>query len=550
MPKFSGDVREYAIFRADFKYAVEARYSKRDAVTFLRTCLEGKPLELIKGIGSDYDAAWEYLDSVYGDPRYVSDTIAQDIAKFKPLREGEDSRFFELVHLVRRCYNTLKEVGLPSDMDNSHMLSIIEQKMCVDDRKVWSRELQRDKKPASLKGLIDWMSIEMKSRMRATAPIRTTGNNRSIYYLTKTEEEKNDSSRHKCWFCKNSAHWPDQCEKIANLKPDNRLNVAKENHVCFSCLKRAGREHRMLNCNRRKQCTVTENGKQCTSFHHPLLHQSTKAKVGVASINENQEALLPIISANICGAKKLYKRGNVLFDSGAQISLIKQETAENLGLRGKDASITITKVGGQEENVKTKVYKVPVTALDTRKTYSVTAVGIACISDDVTEIKIDEIANSLRLTKSQIHRGKGSIDLLIGIDHAFISGRQDKQDGSPLGWVVFGSAPGETNKIHKIFHVKFAMPVDLTDFWTTESMGVEVKPCLCKSEKLSRVEHEEKLIIETSCKKVGNRWLIPYPWKKNPNQLPDNRFQAVKRLESTERRLMKHPQRAAPTTSK
>ena len=137
---------------------------KRDAMTFLRTCLEGKPLELIKGIGSDYDAAWEYLDSVYGDPRYVSDTITQDIGKFKALCPGEDARFCELVHLVRRCYNTLKEVGLPSDMDNNHMLSIIEQKMCVDDRKVWSRELQRDKKPASLKGLINWMSIEMKSR--------------------------------------------------------------------------------------------------------------------------------------------------------------------------------------------------------------------------------------------------------------------------------------------------------------------------------------------------------------------------------------------------
>ena len=150
MPKFTGDVREYAIFRADFKYAIEARYSKRDAMTFLRTCLENKPLELIKGIGSDYDAAWEYLDSVYGDPRYVSDTITQDIAKFKPLREGEDARFCELVHLVRRCYNTLKEVGLPSDMDNSHMLSVIEQKMCVDDRKVWSRDLQKDNTQASL----------------------------------------------------------------------------------------------------------------------------------------------------------------------------------------------------------------------------------------------------------------------------------------------------------------------------------------------------------------------------------------------------------------
>ena len=83
LPKFSGDVREYAIFRADFKHAIETRYSKRDSITLLRTCLKEKPLELIKGIGSDYDAAWEYLDSIYGDARFVSDTITQDIVKFK-----------------------------------------------------------------------------------------------------------------------------------------------------------------------------------------------------------------------------------------------------------------------------------------------------------------------------------------------------------------------------------------------------------------------------------------------------------------------------------
>ena len=90
MPKCSGDVREYALFRSDFKHAMQARYSKRYAITFLRTCLQGKPLDLIKGIGSDYDAAWEYLDSIYGDPRFVFDTITQDIVKFQPIRDGED----------------------------------------------------------------------------------------------------------------------------------------------------------------------------------------------------------------------------------------------------------------------------------------------------------------------------------------------------------------------------------------------------------------------------------------------------------------------------
>ena len=63
------------------------------------------------------------MDSIYGDPRFVADTISQDIAKFKPLRVEEDARFCELVHLVKRSYNTLKEVGRPHDMDNNHMLA-------------------------------------------------------------------------------------------------------------------------------------------------------------------------------------------------------------------------------------------------------------------------------------------------------------------------------------------------------------------------------------------------------------------------------------------
>ena len=37
LPKFDGDMREYTIFKANFKHAIEAWYTKRDAITFLRT---------------------------------------------------------------------------------------------------------------------------------------------------------------------------------------------------------------------------------------------------------------------------------------------------------------------------------------------------------------------------------------------------------------------------------------------------------------------------------------------------------------------------------
>ena len=45
LPKFTGDIREYAIFRSDWKHIVDTRYAKRDAITLLRANLSDKPLD-------------------------------------------------------------------------------------------------------------------------------------------------------------------------------------------------------------------------------------------------------------------------------------------------------------------------------------------------------------------------------------------------------------------------------------------------------------------------------------------------------------------------
>ena len=105
-----------------------------------------------------------------------------------------------------------------------------------------------------------------------------------------------------------------------------------------------------------------------------------------AGFKWSSEALLPVISASISGRNSLYKHANVLLNSGVQISLIQLETTEILGLEGKGVSVTITKVGGKEE-MTTKVFKVQVTSLDNQKTFTVKAICISCISDDVLNVK-------------------------------------------------------------------------------------------------------------------------------------------------------------------
>lgn len=95
----------------------------------------------------------------------------------------------------------------------------------------------------------------MKSHMRATAPLWTdASNNRSVHHVWAEDSVKGNSSWHKCCLCHTSTHWPDQCLQFAAMIVDERIKTAKENHVCFGCLKRAGWEHRLENCSCKQHC--------------------------------------------------------------------------------------------------------------------------------------------------------------------------------------------------------------------------------------------------------------------------------------------------------
>ena len=340
-----------------------------------------------------------------------------------------------------------------------------------------------------------------------------------------------------------------------SMSPSHRLKAVKENHGCFSCLKRAGRNHSVSNCSRRRQCSETFNGSQCKYFHHPLLHpanaMSPATALTISLVTTSKQPILPIVSVEILGSENV-KQGNLLLDSGAQVSLIRQSLAEQLGLKGKEVTITLAKVGGEEEELTTKLFRVRIRSLANRcEIHTITAVGIPCISSDITEIKLSHLAGFFGLGETEICRKDGPVDLLVGIDHPKLHTGETREAAnliawqSPLGWVVFGATPGIPTQVNRVFNVKVPTPVDMTDFWTTETMGVAAKPCGCGVEKLSPVERREVKVIEDSCMKIGNQWLIPYPWKRDPKELPTNEVQAKKKLETTEHRLSKTPEHAA-----
>ena len=163
-------------------------------------------------------------------------------------------------------------------------------------------------------------------------------------------------------------------------------------------------------------------------------------------------------------------------------------------------------------------------------------------------------AKLFKIDTKRLHRGSGAVDILVGIDHARLHGGNTLVNGNfpvpqfPLGAVVFGAGPDGLCSVNRIHLVRLNDPVDLTSFWSTEQMGVEVNPCYTKrtpGEKLlSSIENEEAKIIRDSAVKVGQQWMIPIPWAKDPNELPDNYRQALDKLESIEKRLLKNKENA------
>ena len=98
------------------------------------------------------------------------------------------------------------------------------------------------------------------------------------------------------------------------------------------------------------------------------------------------------------------------------------------------------------------------------------AIGIAHSSGDVTPVQIRSVAKQLGIENETIRRGKGPVDLLIGIDNAQLHTGETKQSGhlvarkTPLEWVLFGGSSSGTERANQIYHVAYSTSVELTDF--------------------------------------------------------------------------------------
>ena len=166
----------------------------------------------------------------------------------------------------------------------------------------------------------------------------------------------------------------------------------------------------------------------CTETHHPTLHQQNV--VGAAPAEEIQQNHLSESERNhdakrfcllqlmqISAGTSPKSSVNVMWDSGATVSMITFKKARNLGLNGSKARISIVKVGGQKETIETEIYDVPLYDTDGQQELF-KAYGIDQISSSIESANMPEVSELLNIDINQIKRPIGEVDMLIGFEYA------------------------------------------------------------------------------------------------------------------------------------
>ena len=95
-------------------------------------------METVKNVDDDVNQMWERLDDKYGRTSKLTDAILQDIQQMKPLADGEDQAFVDMVNVVERCFKELDRIGMASEISNSSVVALIEERLPRDIKSKWS----------------------------------------------------------------------------------------------------------------------------------------------------------------------------------------------------------------------------------------------------------------------------------------------------------------------------------------------------------------------------------------------------------------------------
>ncbi|XP_045490509.1 uncharacterized protein LOC123690685 [Pieris rapae] len=556
LPIFEGDSSEWTAFRVVYEDTYPM-FSDIQNMARLRKAIKGTARESIKSLLYSEAKPEEVINALrrrFGRPDAL---VLAELEKLKALHRTTEnpSDICVFASQINNSVAAIKGLKKPQYLYSPEIIKIIIEKMPAILRFRWYdyTAARGEESFSDIQTISNFLNLEAdkcgafailehSKSVRPSATIR-----RPAKQTTFNIAEKSRPEEIKCPVCEGN-HKLKDCQGFLNAAVNDRWQTVKRLKVCFKCL--VGK-HRKEKC-RRPPC------KLCQRWHHSLLHVTSESeqcheeaatKTATVHTIRTPKAILKMLKVEIYGPTGS-KQVLALLDEGSTVTLLDENVAASIGIKGPRETLNIETIGGgQMKNHDSMIVDVKVKGI--RQCEKSTLKRARTIK----ELKLTpQLIDKTRLKKCLHLRGllqdvcyeAEAPKLLIGQDnweHIVSLQIRHGKPGQPvasrtkLGWVIHGYDSNGVSPINYVNTCAHARVVEdkinqpVREHFNIKSLWVQPK------KPSTPIEQRTLEILERNSQQLEDRSEVGLLWKRKDVQLPNNFSAAFNRFQRIEKYL-------------
>ena len=591
IPEFDGSPIQWVNFIMKFHNLVHKQsfIPTSRKYMYLQDSLVGEPLTSIKGYPDTwhgYVLSLKTLKFMFGQRTNIAQAVLGKVTQGKPIQDDDDNGLTELYYTVTECLVTLNLLNYASDIHSSDTLRQASARLPVFLQRKWAQQSQRirNSETPNMTHFQKWFRDIILTRKEACWPGQPRKKVPPLPPGGKISAGTFTGKPGSCPLCKGS-HYLGRCEKYIQLSEEAKLQTVQRLQLCYNCIKPG---HPLSECTSKITCQTPH----CGERHHSSIHKVYKeldekeklkqkgagASTTVSLLRSSKEVFLLVVPVVIHPPTGVALLTYALLDNCSQSTLLRDDIAQYLNLRGEPDVLNLGTIKDKPENIPVEcIQNLEIGSQDNKFRAIVEEVEVV----PAARLNMPGRPRLADMNDPDLHTHLDDIDIapirpdqitmLIGanVPEAVLNTRVRRGGNhQPLavetvfGWTLFGpaatsSSPSTCSSVSCLFkshppapqisstvaclweedHRKpvssatvdaLLVPVERSDvrllelvegFWSQEvrpiAPGRDVAP--------SREDNEATNKLDSETKNVDGRYKVPMLWKSNDIQLPNNK---------------------------
>ncbi|XP_067650866.1 uncharacterized protein [Haliotis asinina] len=559
LKKFDGNPLEYVDFVERFRIHIHEKAHLTDDVRMVQLLmhLHGDASRAVSPLGSSgimYATALKLLKDQFGHPSLIARSFINKLVNGSKIVPNNRNSLKDLSLDLIASIATLKRLNYFADVNSNDILRKIIARLpshLIDKWKVVAADLREKGEVPSVIHISDFVRKRVKAEFdpdfgdidKSRGDLARPQNNFPRKPAVNSQQPAGRFEKI-CPVC-GKDHRVSDCPVFKDSQVTDRIELIKKHQLCFSCLNKG---HIARRCRFKRICGEGH----CIRTHHRLLHTEPPSSNSVTSVLD-YHCMLPVVRALFRAPNGRICQGNVLTDGGAGTTIIRKGFSIALGLQGKVECLDISVVGGETvKQSNSRRVHCKLSPLEGGEEFDIEAFELDNTVEDVPNLDKAWLKSFSYLRDIEFSCKGGPIDLILGVQYSHIQADEEIRQGLPfepvakrskLGWYVMGA--DTVQRVSPVCAVQVMQKVDFQKMYDFETLGIQAPNCQCPREIYSSEDRKALDMLASSCQRIGNRYEIGLPWKRDPQELPNNYSMAEKRLYSLERGLLKNEAKAS-----